>query len=354
MPGWAGSCWYYLRYCDPHNDERFTSKEADAQWMGEGGVDLYVGGAEHAVLHLLYARFWHHVLHDLGHVGSAEPFRKLFHQGLILSHGYQRADKKLVPSNEVENRGTVELPRWVEIACGEELTQIVTKMSKSLKNVVNPDDIIAGYGADTFRLYEMYMGPLETSKPWNTRDILGMQRFLQRAWRLMIDEQTGDIRKNDKRDETVERQLHRTIASVTKDIDRMAFNTAIARMIELVNVATQAGGMTQDQIKRFTLVLSPFVPHMAEEIWCKLGLAAPVAHQSWPTWDEDQLVDATIEIPIQVKGKVRSRLQVPRDIDKESLEKLALADERVQKWLEGKTIRRVVVVPGRLVNIVAT
>ena len=378
MPGWAGSCWYYLRYCDPGNTNRFASKEAEAYWMlsdrdaakgerscspGEesfdatrhhvGGVDLYVGGAEHAVLHLLYARFWHKILFDLGEVSTPEPVGRLFHQGMITSFAFKRPDGSLVPVDEVEEREN-ETP--IEIATGEAVERIVAKMSKSLRNVINPDDVIAEYGADTFRLYEMAMGPLEASKPWNTRDIVGVYRFLQRAWRLAIDEATGVLRLRETPDEQVERALHRTIAKVGEDVERLSFNTAIAAMIEFVNIATGVG-VTADQLERFNLVLSPFAPHFGEEINARLetegGSRGSVVTMSWPAFDPAMLQDESIEIPVQVLGKVRSRITVAADADAKTLETAALADERIKALIEGKTVRKVVVVPGKLVNVVA-
>jgi len=431
MPGWAGSCWYYLRYCDPRNDDRFVSREAERYWMltpaegvtsaeahslgtfnsgvhRVGGVDLYIGGAEHAVLHLLYARFWHKVLFDLGEVSTPEPFDTLFHQGLILSHAYQRADKTLAPTDRVwEARYDAprgggfaslrpplggEVTKHVDLASlgpiaeqlerdgvaflmfgdsadlddyriddVEVVTQIVAKMSKSLKNVVNPDEIIEEFGADTFRLYEMYLGPLDASKPWNTRDVPGLFRFLQRAWRVGVDEETGGLRLADEPSEELERALHRTIAKVTGDIERLAFNTAIAAMIEFVNAATSAdkgeGSLTADQLDRFSRVLAPFAPHLAEEVHAKLASAGHVGggfvtHASWPEWDDAMLVDDTIEIPVQVKGKVRARITVAADADQAELERLALADAKVQEHLGGKPPRKVIVVPGKMVNVV--
>ncbi len=361
MPGWAGSCWYYLRYCDAGNDDRFVGQEAERYWMGGGGVDLYIGGAEHAVLHLLYARFWHKVLYDLGHVSTPEPFQKLFHQGLITSYAYQREDKSLVPVDEVEARGESD---FVEVATGRAVTQTVAKMSKSLKNVVNPDEVIAAYGADTFRLYEMYMGPLEASKPWNTKDTIGLYRFLQRAWRLCVDEQTGALKIAPQASEDVERALHKAVAKVGEDIERLSFNTAIAALIEFVNASTPAqasGGalpaaLSEDQIDRLARVLAPFAPHMGEELWAKLGRtdgAGSIAHAAWPGFDEAMLASDTIEIPVQVLGKLRSKITAPADADTKTLEEMALADAKIREWLEGKTVRKVIVVPGRMVNIVA-
>jgi leucyl-tRNA synthetase len=349
MPGWAGSCWYYLRYADPRDPDAPVSKQADAYWLGDG-VDLYMGGAEHAVLHLLYARFWHQIMFDLGHVASPEPFKKLFHQGMILNFAYERPDKTLVPIDEVDT--TVE-GQHIERATGQKVAQIVTKMSTSLRNVINPDDVIAEYGADTFRLYEMYMGPLEASKPWNTRDIAGLSRFLQRAWRLVIDEATGEPKLVDQPDEELERQLHRTIAKVQGDIERIAFNTAIAALIGFVNAGTSASGITRDQAQRFARVLSPFAPHLAEELWQRLGMEGVVSLAPWPSYDEAQLHDANVEVPVQIMGKLRHRLRVPAGLDAAALERAALADAKVQELLAGKTVRKIVVVPGKLVNIVA-
>jgi leucyl-tRNA synthetase len=363
MPGWAGSCWYYLRYCDSGNDDRFVGMEAERYWMsgaterrsdgateGDGGVDLYIGGSEHAVLHLLYARFWHKVLFDLGHVSTQEPFKKLFHQGLITSHAFQRDDKSLVAVDAVDE---VSEGVYVERDTGRAVTKITAKMSKSLKNVVNPDDVIHEFGADTFRLYEMYMGPLEASKPWNTNDTIGLFRFLQRAWRLAIDEESGELKMRDEPDEKVEKQLHRTIARVAHDVERLAFNTAIAAMIELVNAATSTGGLTRDQLDRFARVLAPFAPHMGEELWHRLGHEGSVAHAPWPAHDDVMLRDDEVEIVVQISGKVRAKIMVPADADAGALERIAMADEKVRQLIEGKTVRKVIAVPGRLVNIVA-
>jgi leucyl-tRNA synthetase len=353
MPGSAGSSWYALRYCDPKNDVALISPEADRYWMGAnglpGGVDLYMGGSEHAVGHLMYSRFWQNVLHDLGHVATPEPFQKLFHQGLITSFAYQRPDKTLVPCDEVEE--PVE-GQFVEKGKGTKLTSIVAKMSKSLKNVVNPDDVIAEFGADTFRLYEMYMGPLEASKPWNPRDITGLSRFLARAWRVAVDEKTGAVRLGDSKDVAIEKQLHRTVAKVGADIERLSFNTAIAAMIEFVN-AVGTTTLTKDQLERFMLTLAPFAPHLAEEVWSKLGHAGMISLEAWPTVDPAMLVDDQIELAVQIQGKVRCKLTVPTGADAKSIEAMALADPEVQKQLAGKAVKKLIVVPGRLVNIVA-
>jgi leucyl-tRNA synthetase len=360
MPGWAGSCWYYLRYCDPMNVGRFVSKEAERYWMtgpdGTGrGVDLYIGGNEHAVLHLLYARFWHKMLFDLGHVSTPEPFAKLFHQGLITSHAYQRTDRTLVAVDQVEERGGTFFEKG-----GGEVTQVVAKMSKSLKNVINPDDVIAEYGADTFRLYEMYMGPLEASKPWNTRDIAGVFRFLQRAWRVAVCERTGDLLLAASASEEIERLLHRATKKVAEDIERLAFNTAIATLIEVVNAATRPtemtdptqGGMAREQLDRFTRLLAPFAPHMAEEIWAKLGHGTSVTQAAWPAFDAAMLVDSSVQLAVQVAGKVKAHLTVPAEASNADVERLALAEPRIAELLGGKPPRKIVVVPKRLVNIV--
>ncbi len=358
MPGWAGSCWYYLRFCDPRNNDRLAGQDAERYWMTgavddkqatSAGVDLYIGGAEHSVLHLLYARFWHKMLYDLGEISTSEPFIRLFHQGLITSFAYQRADKSLVPTDDVEEIGE---DKFVEKANGKPVTQVTAKMSKSLKNVINPDDIIHDFGADTFRLYEMYMGPLEATKPWNTRDIVGVYRFLQRVWRLVINEETGELMLQDQHDDQLERALHRTIAKVGSDIDRLAMNTAIAAMIEWTNQAIKVGRLTADQLERFAIILSPFAPHIAEELWSKLGHESSITQATWPTVDETMLQDETIELPVQIKGKVRSRINVAPDADQKTIEEEALKDPRIQELIADKAVRKVIVVPGQIVNII--
>ncbi len=367
MPNWAGSCWYYLRFCDARNEHRFVGKRAEKYWMNAPsgakahgsksvgfGVDLYIGGSEHAVLHLLYARFWHKILFDLGYVSTIEPMGRLFHQGLIISSAFQREDKTLVAVDEVEERAD---GQFFEKKTGARLISINAKMSKSLKNVVNPDEVIAEYGADTFRLYEMYMGPLEAQKPWNTRDIAGPFRFLQRAWRLAIDEDTGTLTSKAHGSESVgvgdvERALHRTLQKVGDDIDRLAFNTAIAAMMEFVNVATTAGGLSRDQIDRFARILAPFAPHAAEEIWQRLGHTESITFAPWPAVNALLLVDEEIEIPVQIMGKVRARIRVPAGADEKTMQAIALADPKVKEQLQGKAVKKVIVVQGRIINIV--
>jgi leucyl-tRNA synthetase len=350
MPGWAGSCWYELRYCSPSCDSRFVDKDAESYWMGNG-VDMYIGGAEHAVRHLLYVRFWQKMLFDLGQVSSNEPFKKLFHQGLLTSFAFQRSDKTLVPTTEVEEKDG----KYIEMSTGEEVKQIIAKMSKSLKNVVNPDDVIAEYGADTLRLYEMYMGPLEASAPWNTHDIVGVHRFLQRVWRLGVEEETGELREclKSKPNEEVERALHKTIAKVTGDIPELAYNTAIASMIEFVNTATNVGCITSDQLQQFVRILSPFAPHISQELFAWLGENNFVCNSQWPSFDDAMLVASSIELPVQIMGKVRGKITVPAESNAEEVERAALADERIKECLVGLTVRKIIIVPKKIINIVA-
>ena len=361
MPQWAGSCWYFLRYCDPKNSERFCDPAIEKYWMStkdSAGIDLYVGGAEHAVLHLLYSRFWHKVLFDLGHVTTVEPFGKLFNQGMIRSFAYRDKRGVYLGYDQVDTSGDV--PRHVET--GEEVSCSVEKMSKSLKNVVNPDEIIAQYGADTFRLYEMFMGPLEASKPWNTRDVPGTHRFLQRVYRMIAGDEEiqslladGDAgEKNDENDKNgeTEKSLHKLIKKVGSDIDAMKFNTAIAAMMDFVNIIYRQGGITADQAKRFVLVLAPFAPHLSEELWAHLGNDKSLSHEPWPTFDEKMTVESTAEIAVQVNGKIKGRISVPTDASKDDCLAAAKADPNVAAALEGKSIVKEIVVPGRLVNLV--
>jgi leucyl-tRNA synthetase/REP element-mobilizing transposase RayT len=351
MPGSAGSSWYAVRYTDPRCAVGVAGREAEGYWIKDG-VDLYIGGSEHAVGHLLYSRFWHNVLFDLGALSGREPFRKLVHQGLITSYAFQRPDKTIVAVDEVREVVDGDKTTHVEIATGKPVSPIVTKMSKRYKNVINPDDVIGEFGADTCRLYEMYMGPLEASKPWNPRDIAGCFRFLQRAWRLCVDEKTGALRSLAARNHDIEKQLHRLIAKAEGDIERLSFNTAIAAMMELVNAATTAGGLEVSQIQRFALVLAPFAPHLAEEIFARAGGTGLASEAAWPTFDPALLVDASIEMPVQIMGKVRTRIQVPRDADQAAVEAAVLSDAKVQEQIGGKAIKKVIVVPGKLVNLV--
>jgi leucyl-tRNA synthetase len=317
MPQWAGSCWYYLRFLDPKNDRALVDPAIEKAWMP---VDLYIGGAEHAVLHLLYARFWHKVLFDRGIVSMPEPFQKLVNQGMILGE-----------NNE--------------------------KMSKARGNVVNPDAIVAEYGADSLRLYEMFMGPLEASKPWNMHGVNGVFGFLNRVWRLIIDDRAATTELNAAvvdRPPTVDenRVLHQTIHAVTDDIRDLAFNTAISRMMEFTNYFTTASDRPREALEKFVLLLSPFAPHFAEELWEALGHGESLAHEPWPEFDPSLAKEDSVEVPVQINGKVRSKVVVPTDADSAKLEAAARADVRVAELISGKQIVKVIVVPGRLVNFV--
>ena len=360
MPQWAGSCWYYLRFIDPSNGEHLVGPAPERYWMGERGVDLYLGGVEHAVLHLLYARFWHKVLHDLGHVSTPEPFGRLFNQGYIQSYAYRDGRGIVVESTEVVDEHGIPAADVQDrtdatfFHQGEPVTREYGKMGKSLKNPVSPDEISAQYGCDTLRLYEMYLGPLAASKPWSTRDIIGPFRFMQRAWRLAVNEQTGQIELGQRADEGVERKLHMTIARVGRDIERLSFNTAIAAMIEFVNAATAAGRLTRSQLERFVLALSPLAPHLAQELWSKLGHSESLAYEPWPQHDESLITQDRIELPVQIGGKLRGKVTVDANADAKQIEQATLADEKIKAALAGKTVRKVVVVPGKIVNIVAS
>jgi len=355
MPQWAGSCWYYLRFCDARNAERFCGEKAERYWMAPsdtnpaGGVDLYVGGAEHAVLHLLYARFWHKVLYDLGYVSTPEPFGRLRNQGMIRSFAYRDKRGVYVGYEDVDLSG--DTPRHKKT--GEPLSESVEKMSKSLKNVVNPDSVIAEYGADTFRLYEMFMGPLEASKPWNTRDVPGVHRFCHRVWRMIIgDEDQPALLGDAPGCAEVEKALHKLIKKVGQDIEALKFNTAIAAMMEFVNTVYRVGCISQDQAGRFVLVLAPFAPHLAEELWERLGHDESLAYEPWPTYDEAMIAERTVELAVQVNGKLRGRITVPADADRDACIAAAVAEPKVAAALEGKSVVKQIVVPGRLVNLV--
>jgi leucyl-tRNA synthetase len=363
MPQWAGSCWYELRYLDPTNSEAFIDKDVEKYWMGPkhdghtGGVDLYVGGVEHAVLHLLYSRFWHKVLFDLGHVSSLEPFHRLFNQGYIQAYAYRDERGQTVPATEVteisgSGNGSTQY-EWN----GEKVKREYGKMGKSLKNIVTPDEMYDEFGADTFRLYEMSTGPLEASRPWNTRDVVGMQRFLQRLWRNMVDEDTGELHvSDDAAPLALQRELHKAIHGVGNDLEHLRFNTAISKMIELNNALTiyvnDAGSTPREVAVQMTQMLSPLCPHMAEEIWQRLGRTESLTYMPFPKADPKLLVQDTIEIPVQVNGKMRSKLSVAADVSDEELRSLAMADEKVIQMLAGAAPSKIIVVPKRLVNIV--
>ena len=353
MPQWAGSCWYELRYLDPTNDEALVDPEVERYWMGPegpghtGGVDLYVGGVEHAVLHLLYARFWHKVLHDLGHVSSEEPFHRLFNQGYIQAHAYRDSRGQTVEASEVVERDG----RWYH--GGDEVVREYGKMGKSLKNVVTPDEMYDEFGADTFRLYEMSMGPLDASRPWNTRDVVGMSRFLQRVWRSIVDEDSGALRVVDEpADDETRRVLHRTIDGVRADMDGLRFNTAISKLIELTNHVTRTGVTAREVAEALTLMLGPLAPHVGEELWERLGHAESSCWTDFPVADPTYLVENQVEVAVQVKGKVRARVSVAAGLDAAALEAAVRADERVSAMLDGQTVRKVIAVPDRLVNFV--
>jgi leucyl-tRNA synthetase len=357
MPQWAGSCWYELRYLDPTNTEAFIDKDVEKYWMGPkhdghtGGVDLYVGGVEHAVLHLLYARFWHKVLHDLGHVSSEEPFHRLFNQGYIQAYAYRDERGQTVPANEVEEANGAHT--WQ----GEKVIREYGKMGKSLKNIVTPDEMYDEFGADTFRLYEMSTGPLDASRPWNTRDVVGMQRFLQRSWRNLVDEDSGELHVSDAEAPLqLKRDLHKAINGVGIDMQNLRFNTAISKLIELNNALTiyvnEHGSTPREVAVPLVQMLSPLCPHMAEELWSMLGQTTELTFMPFPVADPAMLVSDTIEIPIQVNGKVRSKLSVLPTVTDDELRALALADEKVIALLNGAEPAKVVIVPKRLVNVV--
>jgi len=349
MPQWAGSCWYYLRYMDPDNQELPFSKEAEAYW---GPVDLYIGGVEHAVLHLLYARFWHKVLFDCGLVHTKEPFQKLFNQGMILAFSYRdERGKYYYPDDVVERDGA-----WFSKDGDVPVQTQMEKMSKSRLNVVNPNEVIDAYGADALRMYEMFMGPLEQVKPWQMSGVEGVYRFLARVWRLFIDEQTdqvnASIQTNAPVDEELNRSLHLAIKSVTEGIEQLRFNTPISRMMEFVKIALSRDVLNRKSMEDFLLILSPYAPHLTEELHARLGNQDTLAFRDWPSWDPAALETQTIEIAIQVQGKLRASIHVPKSIDKESLLTLAKEHENVQRHLEGMMVVKEIVVPGRLVNLV--
>ncbi|MHC5539759.1 class I tRNA ligase family protein, partial [Singulisphaera rosea] len=394
MPQWAGSCWYFLRFLDPKNAERPWDPELEKYWMP---VDLYIGGAEHAVLHLLYSRFWHKVLFDRGHVSTPEPFRKLVNQGMILgeteytayidpSNGqwYKRSrvifDESDTPrvdgrtlerlsnaeSSIVKKEGEVEFTKkpetlkntLIRVPEGECETRS-HKMSKSRGNVISPDRVVDEYGADSLRLYEMFMGPLEAVKPWSMKGVEGVYRFLGRAWRMVIDFEADEIQLDPKvqdveptRDQA--KVIARTVAAVTDDLEAMRFNTAISRLMEFTNVFTGQEVRPKSAMETFTLLLAPMAPHLAEELWELLGHQETLAYAPWPSFDPALLKDDELEVPVQINGKLKTRVVVPAESSKDAIEAAARSDERVIALLSGKTIRKVVVVPGKLVNFVAT
>lgn len=366
MPNWAGSCWYYLRYLDPENREDLVSAATEEYWIGPrdtpvdgapagtrdpGGVDLYIGGVEHAVLHLLYARFWHKVLFDLGHVSSEEPFRTYFAQGYIQAAAFRDHRGQPVEATEVEEvvgEDGHSTFTWQ----GQPVTREFGKIGKSLKNMVSPDDMYAAYGADTLRLYEMGLGPLDQSKPWDTRAIVGSQRFLQRLWRNVIDEESGEVRVSDAPiDVATARVLHRTIDAVRKDYDELGFNTAIARLVELNNALTKLDAVPREAAEKIVLMVAPLAPHIAEELWSRLGHAESLTHEDFPVADPALLVEDSVTCVIQIKGKVRDRIEVAADISDDDLRERALALPKVVEATAGG-VRTVIVRAPRLVNVV--
>jgi len=352
MPQWAGSCWYQLRYLDPTNSEAFVDPANEAYWVGpypgqeSGGVDLYVGGVEHAVLHLLYARFWHKVLFDLGHVSSFEPYHRLFNQGYIQAYAYTDERGVYVPAEEVTEEHS-----GVYVWQGEKVDREYGKMGKSLKNVVTPDEMCAQYGADTFRVYEMSMGPLEVSRPWETRAVIGAQRFLQRVWRAIVDEDSGEVTVvDDAADEPTRRLLHKTIAGVREDMAELRFNTAVAKLIELTNGVTRLERSPREIAEPLTLMVAPFAPHIAEELWRRLGHGDSLAYAEFPQADPALLVAESVTYPVQVNGKVRGRIEVATDVAEPQVRAAALA--AVADALGGREPKKVIVVPGRMVSVV--
>jgi leucyl-tRNA synthetase len=383
MPQWAGSCWYYLRFLDPKNDRAMVDPEVERAWMP---VDIYIGGAEHAVLHLLYARFWHKVLYDRGHLHTPEPFQKLVNQGMILGEveltGYQKADGTWVSSTLVSTDDEDARPRLKET--GEEVRPVkiafedavksgesfvlksqtdvrlesrAYKMSKSRGNVVNPDNVVREYGADSLRLYEMFMGPLEATKPWSMEGVNGVRGFLDRAWRMIVNERSEQAELNPAVKDVEptpeqNRMLHRTIQGVTQDIERMAFNTSISKLMEFTNYFFKSDVRPRSVMEKFVLLLAPLAPHLAEELWQLLGHHKTLAYEPWPEFDPDAVRSETIEIPVQINGKLRAKIQVPAGADKAVMEQTAQNDSRIAELLAGKTIVKSVVVPGRMVNFV--
>lgn len=341
MPQWAGSSWYYLRYIDPHNTEKLADEDLLKQWLP---VDIYVGGAEHAVLHLLYARFWHKFLYDLGVVPTKEPFQKLFNQGMILGTSYRDHRGALVTTDKVEKRDG----SFFHVETGEELEQAPAKMSKSLKNVVNPDDVVEQYGADTLRVYEMFMGPLDASIAWSEEGLEGSRKFLDRVYRLITSKEI--LAENNG---ALDKAYNETVKAVTEQIESLKFNTAIAQLMVFINAANKEDKLYVDYAKGFIQLIAPFAPHLAEELWQTVAeTGESISYVAWPTWDESKLVEDEIEIVVQIKGKVRAKLMVAKDLSREELQEIALADEKVKAEIDGKEIVKVISVPNKLVNIV--
>jgi leucyl-tRNA synthetase len=347
MPQWAGSSWYFLRYIDPKNKEALADYDKLKRWMP---VDVYIGGAEHAVLHLLYARFWHKFLYDIGVVPTKEPFQKLFNQGMILGMSYEDARGALVNNNEVEKRDG----QYYKIDTGEILKEVPAKMSKSRGNVVNPDDVVAKYGADTLRLYEMFMGPLDASIAWSEDGLEGSRKFLDRVWRLIIDDE-NKLRDHVTtfNDGKLTKVYHQTVKKVTEDFEALHFNTAISQLMVFVNAANKAEVLPYEYINGFVQLLAPIAPHIAEELWEKLEHDVDISYVPWPTYNENELVEDEIEVVFQILGKVKARAKVMRDLSNDELERIALENETIAELLSGKTVRKVIVVPNKLVNIVA-
>ena len=382
MPQWAGSCWYFLRFLDPHNQQSLVDSAVERAWMP---VDIYVGGAEHAVLHLLYSRFWHKVLYDRGHVTTPEPFQKLVNQGMILGEveltGYQHADGSWASAAAVSSddeahprlKSSGEEVKAVRVSfdqvakSGESfvlkaqpdvrLESRAYKMSKSRGNVVNPDHVVREYGADSLRLYEMFMGPLEATKPWSMEGVNGVRGFLDRVWRMIVNERSEQVELNSAVEDVApsdeqNRVLHKTIQGVTQDLERMAFNTSIAKMMEFTNYFLKCDVRPRAAMETLVLLLAPLAPHLAEELWQLLGHETSLAHEPWPTFDPEAVREDTVEVPVQVNGKLRARITVPAEANKEAMEQAARADERIAELLRGKNVVKVIVVPGRMVNFV--
>ncbi len=366
MPQWAGSCWYYLRYLTPHLEDAPWDEKMEDDWMP---VDLYVGGAEHAVLHLLYARFWHKVLYDCGHVSTKEPFQRVVNQGMILGRTYSYAvDGDGEPVSLVDNEEDVEGWREEVITPNEvrwedetpmhpehdvELAVSTEKMSKSRGNVINPDDVVEEFGADTLRTYEMFMGPIEQDKPWDQQGVVGVHRFLSRVWRLFCDDEGLADRVTDAEpDEELRAEFHKTIETVTEDTEDLRFNTAIAAMMEFVNYLFKQDEVPRSVVERFIIMLSPYAPHIAEEVWERLGRDGSITWAEWPEYDEELTQEETVEIGVQVGGKTRGSIEIPTDADKEDAVEAAHNDETIAKYLEGESCERVIFVPGQILNFV--